>query len=299
MRRPRLRLPLSILVALIIATALFAASASTQQSTQERAAWDVQMARNAQASSTITIRNSCSQTHTFTVTEQGTPFLQLLAAPTVKVRGHSSYNLPVRFNTSGMNAARYQGTVVVKCETCGKEKLCTQDRELLPVRLAVLPENAPPGAVPGGLVIPGPQPGGPPASGRPVIGAPPGKPVATSTAKIAGWDPETGKNTEEREFGDGQEPCKGKTCPAINKKPDKNKKDELLYCTVKDCGTKECPASCRMFQAWKDFKAYQASHADAKDDGLWKKWTMIKDGVGEANAITAEKGKMIYTCACK
>jgi len=59
-----------------IDTALFTASAFTQPSTQERAAWDVQMARNSQASSTITLRNQCSQTHTFTVTEHGTPFLQ-------------------------------------------------------------------------------------------------------------------------------------------------------------------------------------------------------------------------------
>src|SRR6266545_2301732 len=118
---------LSIAV-LIFATASFAAYA-WQQSGQERPVWDVQLARNAQASSNITIQNQCQQAHTFTVTAQQTPFLQFLAAPTVNVPGKSSYNLPVRFNTNGMNAGQYQGTVIVKCETCSKEKTCQQDRE--------------------------------------------------------------------------------------------------------------------------------------------------------------------------
>src|SRR6185295_11738506 len=126
-RRPNFRPLLLVLIALVTGAAIFAASAFTQESSQERPVWDVQMARNAQASSTITLQNQCNQTHTFTVTGQETPFLQLLAAPTVSVPGHKSYDLPVRFNTSGMNAAQYQGTVVVKCETCLQEKACMQD----------------------------------------------------------------------------------------------------------------------------------------------------------------------------
>src|SRR5712692_5361696 len=127
-----------VAVILIIGTALFTANAWTQQSTQERPVWEVQMQSNAQASSNITIQNQCQQAHTFTVSEQKTPYLQLLADATVNVPGNSSYNLPVRFNTSGMKAGQYQGTVLVKCDTCRKEKTCKQDREVLPVRLNVL-----------------------------------------------------------------------------------------------------------------------------------------------------------------
>src|SRR5213076_2704993 len=126
---------------LFTGAALVATYASTQQSQQERPLWDVQLARNAQAGSNITIQNQCQQTHTFTVTEQQTPFLQLLAAPTVKVAGRSSYNLPVRFNTNGMNAGQYQGSVVIKCETCRNEPTCKQDREVLAVRLTVLQDS--------------------------------------------------------------------------------------------------------------------------------------------------------------
>lgn len=153
------------LIFLSTGTVLLASDVWIQQSTQERAVWDVQLARNAQAASNITIQNQCQQAHTFTVTAQQTPFLQFLAEPTVNVPGNSSYNLPVRFNTSGMNAGQYQGTVIVKCETCKKEKTCKQDREVLPVRLTVLQDNTQQKA--------GPQPGIPPP--------PQAMPIATPT----------------------------------------------------------------------------------------------------------------------
>src|SRR5882762_7982826 len=97
--RPNFRFLLLILIALIIGAALFAASAFTQQAAQERPVWDVKMAPGAQASSNIAIQNQCQREHSFTVTGQQTPFLQLLAPPTVTVPGNSSYDLPVRFNT--------------------------------------------------------------------------------------------------------------------------------------------------------------------------------------------------------
>ena len=66
------------------------------------------------------------------------------------------------------------------------------------------------------------------------------------------------------------------------------------------CGGKDCPkASCHMFVAWKNYKAYKDSHANAKETDPWQKWTPIELGVGEAAAITPEKGKRVYTCACK
>src|SRR6059058_1476711 len=93
-----------MLAVLAMGVVLLTSSGRTQQPTVERAAWDVQMARNAQAKSTITIQNQCQQPHDFTVTEQQTPFLQLLAAATVTVPGNSNYDVPVRFDTSGMKA---------------------------------------------------------------------------------------------------------------------------------------------------------------------------------------------------
>gem|GEM_PF-6225281 len=106
------------------------------------------MASNTHADSTITIQNQCQQSHSFNIIQQQTPFLQLLAGPLVNVPGNSSYNLPVRFNANGLNPGQYQGTVIVKCESCSKEKTCKQDREILPVRLTVVDNAKPPQAVP-------------------------------------------------------------------------------------------------------------------------------------------------------
>ncbi len=139
---PSLRSVWLILALLASAAALSGAYGWTpQQPEQQRPAWGVQLARNAQAKSNITIQNQCQQSHTFSVIQQQTPFLQVLESASVQVPGHSSYNLPVRFDTTGMNPGEYQGTVIVKCDTCNKEKTCKQDREVLPLRLTVMPDN--------------------------------------------------------------------------------------------------------------------------------------------------------------
>ena len=145
--KPDLRSRVLVMAVLLAGTVFFAAGAWTQQSAQERQPWEVRLAPNTQASSTITIQNQCQQTHTFNVIQQQAPFLQLLAAPLVNVAGNNSYQFPVRFNTNGLSAGQYQGTVIVKCETCSKEKTCKQDREILPIQLTVA-ENAQPQPVP-------------------------------------------------------------------------------------------------------------------------------------------------------
>jgi hypothetical protein len=145
---PGFRFFLLTFVVLVTGAALFSGQGSTQNTPPQRPVWEVQLARNAQAGSNITIQNQCQQPHTFTVVQQQTPFLELLTAPTVNVPGNSSYNLPVRFNTNGMNSGQYQGAVIIKCDTCGKEKTCKQDREILPLRLTVLENVQPPQPTP-------------------------------------------------------------------------------------------------------------------------------------------------------
>jgi len=287
---------------LIVASLTFFAAicaiglAQEQASQTERPVWDVQMARDAQATSTITIQNQCQQTHTFTVTSEKTPFLQLLAAETVAVSGHSNSELPVRFSTNGMSAGQYQGRVIVKCQTCRKEKTCKQDREILPLRLNVLgesgaqPENPQP-------QIPGPPLKGGGASTPPIIAGPGGN---TATIAVKGYDPETDKEIGSREFSDDQNPCKKQECSAVQKKVDKGKPTGDIYCPAKDkCGGKDCPtSSCRMFFAWKDAKTYKANNANGTDKDP-EKWKLMEGGVGDNKAITPEKGKLVYACGCK
>ena len=264
---------------------LFTAHGWSQQSTQERPVWDVQLASNAQAGSNITIQNQCQRTHTFTVTEQQTPYIQLLASPTVSVPGNGSYNLPVRFNTSGMNAGVYQGTVLVKCETCSKESTCQQDREILTVRLTILQENVKPETqTPPGLNVP------------PVIAGPPGaKGNATETMKVPGYDPETKKKVGDVEFStDIEHPCKRQACGEI-KTVGKGKDEGNIYCPeVTNCGGKECPqAGCHMLIAWKDKKDEKIPKALTDPD----KWRAVQGGVGEKNSMKPEAGR-IYGCGC-
>jgi hypothetical protein len=161
----------AVIVAVVIAAILlFSILAWTQeQTTPQRPAWDVQLAPNTHASSTITIRNLCQKSHSFTITEQETPYLTL-GRGTTNVRGHSSYELPVRFNTDGMKPGTYQGSVIVKCENCAKEKGCQQDRDIIPLHLviganAANQNNPPQDQVPGAPPAPDKTPTGPIADG--------------------------------------------------------------------------------------------------------------------------------------
>jgi hypothetical protein len=304
---PRLQFSPFILITLIIGAALFAASAFTQQSTQERVVWDVQMAPNAQATSTITLQNQCKQTHTFTVTGQETPFLQLLAAATVNLPGNSMYNLPIRFNTNGMQAGQYPGTVVVKCDTCRKEKNCKQDREILPVHLLVLQES-------GAQMTPGnptqPQVPGPPITLQEKPGPP--KVLPTASADGEGFDEKGNKKSYKAvPFDDRAKPCKTDNCPKLQTTG--SGKDTKIFCQHIDlCGGngEDCKnATCHMLVAT----------VDAKDPGKWEGYTgstahgMIEseksmDGKGkdkatykkkqiEEIAFKPEKGKA-YRCSC-
>jgi hypothetical protein len=273
-------------VTFITCMMLFTAHGWSQQPTQERPVWDVQLASNAQASSNITIQNQCKLTHTFTITEQQTPYLQLLASSTVTVPGNGSYNLPVRFNTSGMNPGVYQGTVLVKCETCRKERTCQQDREILPVRLTISQDNVKPGTpTPPDLVAP------------PVIAGPPGaKGNVTPVIAVPGYDPETKKKVDKIEFStDIENPCKKQSCGEIQT-VEKGKDAGNIYCPeVSNCGGDDCPkAGCHMLEAWKDKKDERIPKGLKDPD----KWRLVGGGVGEKNSLKPNAGR-IYGCGCR
>lgn len=268
---------------------LFAEYAWTQQSATERPAWNVQLGRNVQAKSTITIQNQCKRSHTFTIIEQQTPYIQIMGAATINVPGNSSSDLPVLFSTNGMNAGQYQGTVIVKCDTCGKEKGCTQDREILPVRLVVLEAS-------GAQMTPG-NPAPPQVPGPPVIGKPPGnKPVATTSAvKVKGYDPETDKEIGEREFADQQNPCPKQECGAIKKVTKEGASKGFLFCEKKEkCGGEKCPNStCYVIWAWGKKDDAPKNTTDPE------KWTRanVGFGIGEQGAFKPN-AKKVYGCAC-
>lgn len=131
----------SFLIYSVVLLALFASMelASAQQGRAERSAWEVTLPANSRSQSTITIRNQCKQTHSFTVVPRDVPYLQLPAAPTVQVPGHTNQDMGVVFNTAGLRPGDYRGSVAVKCESCGEERGCSQENEILPVHLTVTP----------------------------------------------------------------------------------------------------------------------------------------------------------------
>ena len=274
----------------------FASSAGTPQSTPERPVWDVQMARNAQANSTVTIQNQCQQTHSFNVTQENAPFLQLLAPAIVSVPGNGNSEFPVRFNSNGMNPGQYQGKVVVKCETCRKEKTCKQDRETLPIHLTIRPEDSRTTPEnPGQLQVPGNIIG----SQKPPNGVMNPQLLATS---MPSYDPDNGDNKkkkagealvptkdDDREFdeipytipeGKDRQKC---PCPAPTTKQAGGK--TFIACADSDECKTNCGGVCRLYSAQK-----KTDPKKPKDKPKWK---------GGVYPGQAEKDKdLVYTCAC-
>jgi hypothetical protein len=139
---------------------------SAQQGGQGQGVWDVKLAANKKAGSNITLRNQCRDRHTFTLIPQNTPFLRLPTPPTATVNGQSILNVPVTFDTAGMQPGEYTGSVLVRCDTCREERDCRQENEVLQIRLTVLPEETRPTPTPAGarpqttpVILP--TPGGP------------------------------------------------------------------------------------------------------------------------------------------
>ena len=127
---------------LLIVLVAFIGGASAKQGATGKPEWEVKMAPNARARSEINIRNQCKQTHSFTVVPNNVPYLQLPATPTVQVPGRTNQAFGVVFDTTGMRPGDYRGSVAVKCDTCGEERGCSQENEILPVHLAVSPAIA-------------------------------------------------------------------------------------------------------------------------------------------------------------
>lgn len=108
--------------------------------------WNISLAANTTARSTLTVANQCQRTHNFEIQPQNVPFFSL-AQTRVQVNGRQTVVIPVVFNTQSLTLGLHQGQVAVICLTCNQEPTCTQDREVLPVIVNVTaapnPQNPP------------------------------------------------------------------------------------------------------------------------------------------------------------
>ncbi len=65
--------------------------------------------------------------------------MTLLGSASFQVHAGAEHKLPVKVDATGLRPGDYEGVAGVICETCGKEKGCTQDRQNLHVVMTVLP----------------------------------------------------------------------------------------------------------------------------------------------------------------
>jgi hypothetical protein len=121
--------------------------APTQNTPTQKPAWEVTLKQDAQATSNLEIENLCKGPHHFNVSKEDMAFLEYSFPGPVKVNGHQSYKLPVRFNANGMAPGLYKGNVEVLCLDCKAESTCTQDRENLPVVFTVVAAPEQPGSI--------------------------------------------------------------------------------------------------------------------------------------------------------
>jgi hypothetical protein len=114
--------------------ALFCA-AHAQQPAQQFA-WDVKLSPDTTARSNLAVQNLCKKKHSFRITLENVTFMRFQETE-VSVGGRKTYDVPVIFDTARMTPGVYLGQVIVTCLTCRSEGACTQDREVLAVRLEV------------------------------------------------------------------------------------------------------------------------------------------------------------------
>ena len=126
-----------------------------------------------EGTSTLEIVNECKKEHLFSLTKKDADFLDFQFTQPIRVPGHKSVTVPVRFHTDGMTPGIYSGLVTILCTDCTEVPPCMQDRRTVAPRIRVLPRQAP-----------GPNettPASPEKTTPPVT--PPTKPTGDSSAK--------------------------------------------------------------------------------------------------------------------
>jgi len=99
--------------------------------------WRFSIKTNQAVSSGITADNTCRRRNRFEIDTQHLPlFMRLLAEPSFSVDPNKKHSVPVKFDSTGLSAGKYEGVVVIRCMTC-RENGCAQDREVLHIYMTV------------------------------------------------------------------------------------------------------------------------------------------------------------------
>ena len=195
---------------LLLVALVFAFSTVSFAQTTEPPIWEVTLATNTTAGSTLTVVNRCKKSHDFQIVLENVPFLKFPGTNQVKVSGGKSVEVPVVFDTNGISPGLHTGLVLVLCQTCKSETTCTQDRERLPVKLTVTGSlTAPPST---GTTT-SPATTQPPSTTSPTTTAPP--PTTSTTEKKKGPCEEAEKVCEELRLKTWQSESQAATARAL------------------------------------------------------------------------------------
>jgi Subtilase family len=101
--------------------------------------WDLALARNKSARTTVTALNRCHAQHSFEITKDpALGWFALTGGARVDVPPGGSAPAPARIDTSGLDPGEYEGNISVRCLDCSSEPACTQDVDVVRARLKVL-----------------------------------------------------------------------------------------------------------------------------------------------------------------
>jgi hypothetical protein len=106
---------------------------------QTKTPWKMELAKERQARTTVNVINRCFTAHVFEVEKSAEmAWFNFAGEPKLEVPAGETRTLGAQIDTTGLEVGLYEGEVLVKCADCKRESGCSQDREILSVRLKVL-----------------------------------------------------------------------------------------------------------------------------------------------------------------
>ncbi|HEY6251821.1 MAG TPA: S8 family serine peptidase [Candidatus Angelobacter sp.] len=141
-RKLRVRLAACALAGALWLTACAAAQVQSDKSAGSEFEWRFSIKPNQTISSGITAENRCRRHNRFEIDQETLPsFMRLSGKSSFNVDARSKHVFPVRFDSTGLAAGKYESLVVIKCVTC-RENGCSQDRQSLHIYMTVEEQDA-------------------------------------------------------------------------------------------------------------------------------------------------------------
>ncbi len=101
--------------------------------------WDMELAKDRQAKTTVSVANRCFASHSFELSKgPEMAWFNFIGEPKLRVSRGENRAIEAQIDTRALEPGIYRGEVLVKCTDCAKEPGCSQDRDIFSVRLKVI-----------------------------------------------------------------------------------------------------------------------------------------------------------------